>query len=106
MTQYRHQIRRGQTLRSGRLHHGRHTITVAEGDKRSEIGCRVERIAEDDLGKDVRDTGHELVEDRFVDVVITDEDVDQIDVVGDLIRHLKSARVAKGDDATVEAPLQ
>jgi acyl carrier protein len=27
------------------------------------------------------------------------DDVDQIHVVGDLIRHLKSARVAKGDDA-------
>jgi acyl carrier protein len=46
------------------------------------------------------------IEDRFVDVVITDEDVDQIDVVGDLIRHLKSARVAEGNDAAVEAPLQ
>ena len=46
-----------------------------------------------------------VIEDRFADVVITDEEVDQLEV-GDLIRHLKSARVAKGDDAAVEAPLQ
>jgi hypothetical protein len=39
-------------------------------------------------------------------VEFTDDDVDQIDVVGDLIRHLKSARVAKGDDAAVAAPLR
>jgi hypothetical protein len=39
-------------------------------------------------------------------VEFTDDDVDQIDVVGDLIRHLRSARVAKGNDAAVEAPLQ
>ena len=29
--------------------------------------------------------------------------MDQIDVVGDLIHHLKIARVAKSDDAAVEA---
>jgi hypothetical protein len=46
------------------------------------------------------------IEDRFVDVVITDEDVDQIEVIGDLIRHIESVRVAKGGDAAVEAPLQ
>jgi hypothetical protein len=47
-----------------------------------------------------------VIEDRFADVVITDEEVDQLEVVGDLIRHLKSARVAKSDDAAIEAPLQ
>jgi acyl carrier protein len=30
------------------------------------------------------------VEDRFADVVITDEDVDQLEVVGDLIRHIEN----------------
>jgi acyl carrier protein len=30
------------------------------------------------------------IEDRFADVVITDEDVDQIEVVGDLIRHIEN----------------
>jgi len=39
-------------------------------------------------------------------VEFTDNDVDQIDVVGDLIHHLKIARVAKSDDAAVEALLQ
>ena len=30
-----------------------------------------------------------MIEDRFPNVVITDEDVDQIEVVGDLIRHIE-----------------
>jgi len=38
---------------------------------------------------------------RTPNVEFTDNDVDQMDVVGDLIRHLKSARVPKGDDAAV-----
>jgi hypothetical protein len=46
------------------------------------------------------------IEAQFPNVEFTDNDVDQMDVVGDLIRHLKSARVAKSDDAAVEAPLQ
>ena len=32
-----------------------------------------------------------VIEDRFVDVEISDDDVDRIDVVGDLIRHVESA---------------
>jgi acyl carrier protein len=46
----------------------------------------------DDLGADWLD-GLELmivIEDRFAHVVITDEDVDQIEVIGDLIRHIKN----------------
>ena len=31
-----------------------------------------------------------VIEDRFADVVITDEDVDQLEVVGDLIRHIEN----------------
>jgi acyl carrier protein len=31
-----------------------------------------------------------VIEDRFTDVVITDEEVDQLEVVGDLIRHIES----------------
>jgi hypothetical protein len=46
------------------------------------------------------------IEAQFPAVEFTDDDVDQIDVVGDLIRHLKSARLAKTDDAALEAPLQ
>ena len=62
----------------------------------------------DDLGADWLDRLELMIviEDRFADVVIMDEEVDQLEVVGDLIRHLKSARVAKSDDATIEAPLQ
>jgi acyl carrier protein len=78
-----------------------------------QLGVDVKRVTDeahfaDDLGADWLDRLELMIaiEDRFVDVVITDEDVDQIDVVGDLIRHLKSARVANGDDAAVEAPLQ
>jgi acyl carrier protein len=33
-----------------------------------------------------------LIEDLFVDVEITDEDADQIEVVGDLIRYIEDAR--------------
>ena len=31
-----------------------------------------------------------VIEDRFADVVITDEEVDQLEVVGDLIRHIEN----------------
>jgi acyl carrier protein len=31
-----------------------------------------------------------VIEDQFADIVITDEDVDQIEVVGDLIRHIET----------------
>ena len=41
------------------------------------------------------------IEDRFPAVEFTDDDVDQIDVVGDLIRHIKRAWVAKRDDAPI-----
>jgi acyl carrier protein len=33
-----------------------------------------------------------VIEDRFVGVEITDDDFDQIKVVGDLIRHIESVR--------------
>ena len=36
-----------------------------------------------------------VIEDRFADVVITDEDVDQVEVVGDLIRHIESVEIRK-----------
>jgi acyl carrier protein len=78
-----------------------------------QLGVDVKRITDeayftDDLGADWLDRLELIIviEDRYTNVVITDEDVDQIEVVADLIRHLKSARVAKGDYATVEAPIQ
>jgi acyl carrier protein len=46
----------------------------------------------DDLGADWLDRLELMivVEDRFANVVITDEDVDQIEVVSDLIRHIEN----------------
>jgi acyl carrier protein len=45
----------------------------------------------DDLGADWLDRLELMIviEDRFPNVVITDEDVDQIEVVGDLIRYIE-----------------
>jgi acyl carrier protein len=78
-----------------------------------QLGVDVKRITDeahfaDDLGADWLDRLELIIEieAQFPTVEFTDDDVDQIDVVGDLIRHLKSARAAKGEDAAVEAPLQ
>ena len=72
------------------------------------LGVDVKRVTDeahftDDLGADWLDRLELMIEieTQFPNVEFTDDDVDQIDVVGDLIRHLKSARVAKGDDAAV-----
>jgi len=61
-----------------------------------QLGVDVKRVTDeahfsDDLGADWLDRLELMIviEDRFVDVVITDEDVDQIEVVGDLIRHIE-----------------
>jgi acyl carrier protein len=47
-----------------------------------------------------------VIEDRFADVVITDEEVDQLEVVGDLIRHIENADHERRRRPIVEAPLQ
>jgi acyl carrier protein len=47
-----------------------------------------------------------VIEHRFTDVVITDEDVDQIEVVGDLIRHIESVDNERRRRSLVEAPFQ
>jgi acyl carrier protein len=48
-----------------------------------------------------------VIEDQFADVVITDEDVDQIEVVGDLIRHIENVNNEKRRHSIIEAaPLQ
>ena len=62
----------------------------------------------DDLGADWLDRLELIIEieAQFPAVEFTDEDVDQIAVVGDLIRHVKSVRLAKTDGAALEAPLQ
>jgi acyl carrier protein len=75
-----------------------------------QLGVDVKRVTDeahfaDDLGADWLDRLELMIEieAQFPTVEFTDDDVDQIDVVEDLIRHLRSARVAKGDDAAVEA---
>jgi acyl carrier protein len=48
-----------------------------------------------------------VIEDRFADVVITDEDIDQIEVVGDLIRRIENVDDERRRRSIVEAtPLQ
>jgi len=44
-----------------------------------------------------------VIEDRFADVVITDEEVDQPEVGGDLIRHIESVDHERRRRSIVEA---
>jgi acyl carrier protein len=60
------------------------------------LGVDVERVTDeahftDDFGADWLDRLELMIEieDQFPAVEFTDDDVDQIDVVGDLIRHIK-----------------
>jgi acyl carrier protein len=78
-----------------------------------QLGVDVKRVTDeahftDDLGADWLD-GLELmivIGDGFADVVITDEDADQLEVVGDLIRHFENVDNERRRPSTVEAPLQ
>jgi acyl carrier protein len=61
------------------------------------LGVELERVTDeahfaDDLGADWLDRIELMIviEDQFVGVEITDDDADQINVVGDLIRHIES----------------
>jgi len=63
----------------------------------NQLGVDVKRVTDeahftDDLGADWLDRLELMIviEDRFADVVIKDEDIDQIEVVGDLIRHIEN----------------
>ena len=63
----------------------------------NQLGVDVKRVTDeahftDDLGADWLDRLELMIviEDRFADVEITDEEVDQLEVVGDLIRHIES----------------
>jgi acyl carrier protein len=59
----------------------------------------------DDLGADWLDRLELMIviEDRFADVVITDEEVDQLEVVGDLIRHIENVDHERRRRSIVEA---
>src|SRR5262245_13747103 len=78
-----------------------------------QLGVDVKRVTDeahftDDLGADWLDRLELMIviEDRFADVVITDEDVDQLEVVGDLIRHIETVDNERRRPSTVGAPLQ
>ena len=47
-----------------------------------------------------------VIEDQFAGVEMTDDDVDQIDVVGDLIRHIESVGNERLQRRIAQAPLQ
>jgi acyl carrier protein len=75
-----------------------------------QLGVDVKRVTDeahftDDLGADWLDRLELMIviEDRFADVVITDEDVDQIEVVGDLIGHIENVDHGRRQRPTVEA---
>jgi acyl carrier protein len=78
------------------------------------LGVDVERVTDeahftDDFGADWIDRLELMmeIENQFPAVEFTDDDFDQIDVVGDLIRHIKRAWIAKRDDAPIiDAPIQ
>ena len=88
------------------------TEALASNDVRTlianQLGVDVKRVT-DDLGADWLDRLELMIviDDRFANVVITDEDVDQIEVVGDLIRHIENVdNNARRRRSIVEAPLQ
>ena len=63
----------------------------------SQLGVDVKRVTDEahftyELGADWLDRLELMIaiEDRFADVEITDEDIDQLEVVGDLIRHIEN----------------
>src|SRR5262252_7226524 len=79
----------------------------------NQLGVDVKRVTDeahltDDLGVDWLDRLELMIviEDRFADVVITDEEVDQLEVVGDLIHHIESVDNEGRGRSIVEAPLQ
>jgi acyl carrier protein len=80
-----------------------HTTRIELGSNRlrtliaQHFGVGVERVTDeahfaDDLGADWLDRIELMIviEDQFAGVEITDDDADQINVVGDLIRHVES----------------
>jgi acyl carrier protein len=94
------------------------TEVLASNDVRAlianQLGVDVKRVTDeahftDDLGADWLDRLELMIviEDRFANLVITDEDVDQIEVVGDLIRHIENVdNNERRRRSIVEAPLQ
>ena len=79
----------------------------------NQLGVDVKRVTDganftNDLGADWLDRLELMIviEDRFADLVITDEEVDQLEVVGDLIRHIENVDHERRRRPVVDAPLQ
>jgi acyl carrier protein len=77
------------------------------------LGIDIKRVTDeahfrDDLGADWLDRLDLMIviEERFADVEISDTGIDQIDVVGDLIRHIESLRNGKREQTISDVPLQ
>jgi acyl carrier protein len=78
------------------------------------LGVDVKRVTDeahftDDLGADWLDRLELMIviEDQFGDVLVTDEEVDQLEVVGDLIRHIENMDHERRRRSIVDAtPLQ
>jgi acyl carrier protein len=75
-----------------------------------QLGVDVKRVTDeahftDDLGADWLDRLELMIviEDRFTGVVITDEDVDQLEVVGDLLCHIENVDRERQRGSIVEA---
>ena len=72
-------------------------ISTATGTFRKQLRVDIEFVTSEtrftnDLGADLLDRVELMlaIEDQFAGVEITDDDVEQIQVVGDLIRHLNA----------------
>src|SRR5262249_1906022 len=79
----------------------------------NQLGVDVKRVTDeahftDDLGADWLDRLQLMIviEDQFADVVITDEDVDQLEAVGDRIHQIERVDSERRGRFIVEAPLQ
>ena len=77
------------------------------------LGIDIKRVTDeadfrDDLGADWLDRLDLMIviEERFADVEINDTDIDQIDVVGHLIRYVETLRNGKRAQAISDVPLQ
>ena len=108
----------GLVMTIGSLTSSRQTPAVKEAkDVRTliadHLGVDVKRVTDEahfaeDLGADWLDRLELMIaiEDQFADVEITDADVDQIDVVGDLIHHIASVGNERRQRRIADTPLQ
>ena len=104
------------SLRSRQQTEATHDVSSAKDVRTiiaNHLGVDVKRVTDDahftdDLGADWLDRLELMIviEDQFPAVEITDDDVDQIDVVGDLIRHVTTVGNDRRRHLIVETSLQ